>query len=397
MASNKLLPIFLIVAVDVLGLTIVIPLLPFYAEKFGASPFVVGLIVTSYSACQMLSGPLLGALSDRWGRRPVLLFSQIGTFLGFLTLAFAESLSMVFVARIIDGVTAGNLSIAQAAISDVTRPEERAKSFALIGIAFGLGFLFGPAISGFLAQYGYHYPIFASAGLSLTSIIATYFLLPRAPMVTKAAPASAIIHWKFFTHYFKDRKLAGLLIQFFLFSLAFGLFLSGFALFAERRFSYNGRPFGAREVGYVFAFSGLIGLIVQGGALGRLVSAFGEKKLSRAGFILSSLGYVLLASTYVPLLLFLPIIVSSIGQAILRPSLTSLISRSAGSDEQGTVLGVSQSLYALAQMTAPIIGGLFIEYGLLTQWALLPAVLTLTGLALSVRVSSPMQNSSETI
>jgi MFS family permease len=175
---SPLLPIFLIVVVDVLGLTIILPLLPFYAERLGASPTVVGLLVSSYAACQLIAGPLLGQISDRMGRRPLLLVSQMGTFIGFLILAWAGSLWLVFLARIIDGLTAGNLSLAQAYISDVTRPEERAKSFGVIGVAFGIGFLIGPAISGFLSTFGYQFPIFAAAALSATSILSTYFLLP---------------------------------------------------------------------------------------------------------------------------------------------------------------------------------------------------------------------------
>ena len=146
--ASPLLPIFLIVIVDVLGFTIILPLLPFYSERLGASPTVVGLIVAIYAAFQLVAGPILGQLSDRIGRRPVLLISQAGTLAGFLLLAFSHQIWMVFLSRAIDGATAGNLSIAQAYISDVTRPEERAKSFAIIGVAFGFGFLVGPAISG---------------------------------------------------------------------------------------------------------------------------------------------------------------------------------------------------------------------------------------------------------
>src|SRR5437879_12585254 len=176
--GSPLLPIFLIVMVDVLGLTIILPLLPFYAERLGASPTVVGLLVSTYAACQLVAGPVLGQISDRVGRRPLLLVSQMGTFAGFLVLAYAQTLWVVFLARVIDGSTAGNLSLAQAYISDVTLPEERAKSFGMIGIAFGTGFLIGPAISGYLAKFDYRDPIFAAAGLSATSILATYFLLP---------------------------------------------------------------------------------------------------------------------------------------------------------------------------------------------------------------------------
>ncbi len=178
LVRSPLLAIFLIVAVDVLGLTIMIPLLPFYAEKLGASPEQVGWLIGIYALCQLFSGPLLGRMSDHTGRKPLLLVSQAGTFVGFLITAFAPSLWILFLARAIDGCTAGNLSLAQAYISDVTEPKDRAKSFGIIGIAFGLGFLIGPAISGLLAKYDYRYPIFAAAALSATSILTTYLLLP---------------------------------------------------------------------------------------------------------------------------------------------------------------------------------------------------------------------------
>src|SRR3954469_1106115 len=182
MRRSPLLPIFLIVVVDVLGLTIMFPLLPFYAEHFGASPTVVGLLVSSYALCQLVAGPVLGQISDQVGRKPVLLVSQLGTFAGFLVLATAPNLFFLFVGRVIDGLTAGNLSIAQAYIADVTAPKDRARSFAVIGIAFGIGFLIGPGLSGYLsAHYGFHVPILGAAGLSLTSILGTTFLLPAVP------------------------------------------------------------------------------------------------------------------------------------------------------------------------------------------------------------------------
>ncbi|HVW11057.1 MAG TPA: MFS transporter, partial [Bryobacteraceae bacterium] len=159
MASNRspLLPIFLIVLVDILGMTIILPLLPFYALHFGASDTVVGLLISTYALCQLVAGPVLGSWSDRIGRKPLLILSQLGTFIGFLILANAWTLWVIFLSRVIDGITAGNLSLAQAYIADVTEPQNRAKSFGVIGIAFGIGFLVGPGISGFLSQYGYTY------------------------------------------------------------------------------------------------------------------------------------------------------------------------------------------------------------------------------------------------
>src|SRR5437867_10377983 len=252
MKKSPLFSIFLIVLVDILGLTIILPLLPFYAESMGATPSTVGLLVSAYAICQLLAGPPLGQLSDRVGRRPVLLVSQMGTFIGFLILASARALWMVFLARIIDGLTAGNLTVAQAYISDVTAPENRAKAFGIIGVAFGLGFLVGPAVSGYLAQFGNTYPILAAAALSLTSILATYFLLPGVSTHVRPAHEQAP-KWRAYRDAFRDTQLGPMLWQFFAFTFAFSMFISGFALFAERRFVYNAAPFGAKEVAYVYA------------------------------------------------------------------------------------------------------------------------------------------------
>jgi MFS family permease len=390
--GSPLLPIFLIVMVDVLGLTIILPLLPFYAERLGASPTVVGLLVSTYAACQLIAGPVLGQISDRVGRRPLLLVSQLGTFIGFLILAWAGSLWIVFLARIIDGLTAGNLSLAQAYISDVTKPEDRAKSFGVIGVAFGIGFLIGPAISGFLSIFGYQYPILAAAALSATSILCTYFLLPSAPVIPESemrdgAPLPAgrrlrVLDWANYATYFKRPALAPLLWQFFSFAFAFAIFMSGFALFAERRYTWNGHPFGVKEVGYIFAYVGFLGIILQGGLIGRLVRRFGEVKLVDSGFISATVGFALIGFTYrIPSLLAASTL-ASFGTGVLRPALTSLITQRAGREEQGVVLGLTQSLMSVAQIVAPIIAGFLIDRQLLTTWALVGAAVSAIGVVL---------------
>src|SRR3989441_7308370 len=324
--SSPLFSIFLILLLDVLGLTIILPLLPFYAESLGATPVIVGLIVSTYAICQLIAGPPLGHLSDRVGRRPVLLVSQMGTFVGFLILAAAHSLWVVFLARIIDGLTAGNLTVAQAYISDVTEPQNRAKSFGMIGIAFGLGFLIGPAASGYLAQFSHTYPILAAAALSLTSVLCTYFLLPAvAPHPTPETEQGRPSRWSAYIESFKDGKLGPMLWQFFAFTFAFSTLFSGFALFAERRFVHNGMPFGPKEVGYVFAFSGLVGAMIQGGGMGSLVKRFGEGKLVQLGFAGMGLGFALLSGAHQISYLLAAIALLTFGSAILRPSLTSLI------------------------------------------------------------------------
>ena len=379
MRKSPLLPIFLIVSVDVLGLTIILPLLPFYAEKFGASPAVVGLLMSAYALCQLIAGPILGRWSDHLGRRPLLLVSQVGTFIGFLILAYANALWLVFLSRVIDGLTAGNISLAQAYISDVTKPEERAKSFALIGIAFGMGFLIGPAISGFLAQYSYQYPIFAAAALSATSILATYFLLPSgapAPVDGATPRKFTILDWGNYLSYFRRPELGPLLWQFLAFAMAFQMFMSGFPLFAERRYTWNGHPFGVKEVGYVYAYLGVLGVILQGGLIGKLVKVFGERNLVRAGFFCSLVGLAALGFTYgLPLLLIMTA-VSSSGSGAVRPALTSLITQQAARSEQGVVLGLTQSITSVAAIVAPAAGGLLIDHSMLAAWAVTAAVIS---------------------
>lgn len=376
MRKSPLVPIFLIVSVDVLGLTIILPLLPFYAERFGASPAVVGLLVSTYAFCQLIGGPVLGRMSDHLGRRPLLLVSQVGTFIGFLILAYANALWLIFLSRVIDGLTAGNLSLAQAYISDVTKPEERAQSFALIGIAFGMGFLIGPGISGYLSQFSYRYPIFVAAGLSATSILSTYFLLPStvSAAVEGAAPRKfTVLDWGNYVRYFRQAGLAPLLWQFFAFALAFSMYMSGFPLFAERRYQWAGQPFGPKEVGYLYAFLGMLGVILQGGLIGRMVKAWGETKLVRAGFLFGCVGLAALGFTYsLPLLLVVTATASS-GVGVVRPALTSLITQKASRSEQGVVLGLTQSLNSISAIVAPAVGGFLIDHSLLAGWAILAA------------------------
>ena len=378
-------------AVDILGLTIMIPLLPFYAEKLGATPSQVGWLVGVYALCQLFSGPLLGRLSDRTGRKPLLIVSQIGTLLGFLVTAWAASLPVVFLGRIIDGATAGNLSLAQAYISDVTKPEERAKSFGIIGIAFGLGFLIGPALSGFLAGFDYRYPIYAAALMSFTSILATTFLLPSASVTQAkggdAGPAGkrlSLVEWGAYARYFRQPGLGNLLLQFLTFTFSFAMFVSALPLFVERRLTWNGRPFGPEQTGYAWAYAGFMGIFLQGPALGRLVKRFGEAALTRVGFMAYVVGYVMLAfCDSVPWLAVT--MTGLVVGGLVRPTLTSSITHRTSRDEQGVVLGLTQSLNSVSQIVAPPLAGWMIQHNLLTGWGLATATASLVGLLLSSR------------
>jgi DHA1 family tetracycline resistance protein-like MFS transporter len=382
----SLLPIFLVVLVDVLGLTIVLPLLPVYGETFGASAFVAALLVPVYSACQLFAGPLLGNLSDRIGRRRVLLLSQLGTFIGFSLIASAHSLWMIFAGRVLDGLTAGNLSVAQAYIADNTEAKNRTRAFALIGIAFGIGFLLGPAATALLSPLGMSVPLYCAAGLSLTSILCTFTLLPAdarrpAAALGTAQPAAGqattpfpagrrlgILQWRRYLGYFRRPVLGGVLAEFFFYQMAFSMFISGFALFAERRFSSDHQPFTPREIGFLFAFSGLLGIVVQGGLIGRLVRVFEERRLIALGLCSMGAGYALLGYVEPVAPLLVAVALSSVGNSVLRPSLTSVVTQVVPDAERGVALGLMQSLASLASISAAPISGWLIERRHLTSW-----------------------------
>ena len=388
--ANPLYPIFLIVLVDVLGLTIVLPLLPLYAERFGASAFMASLLVPAYAFCQLIAGPILGGLSDKWGRRPVLLVSQCGTLAGFLMIAFAPALWVVFLGRIIDGFTAGNLSVAQAYIADNTAPKDRAKSFAIIGIAFGVGFMLGPTIAASLSHFGYGAPFLAAAGLSASSIVCTATLLPKGvrPVASQGAglPAGkrpSAFDFALWGRYFRKPVVGGILVEFFLYLFVFSMFMSGFALFAERRYTWHGHAFAAKEIGLLYGLAGAVGIVIQGGLLGRLVRRFGEAPLIAVGLVSLGGGFLMLPHIEPLAYLILATVLIATGNAMLRPNLTSLLSRSAAAHEQGVVLGLSQSLASVASILAAPLSGWLIEHGHFVLWSLVAGSVCL--LALLVR------------
>ncbi len=390
--KSPLFAIFLIVMVDVLGFTIILPLLPFYAQKYGASPFVVGVLAATFAVCQLISGPFLGRISDRYGRRKILMLSQSGTFLGFLLLGVANSLPLIFLSRVIDGVTAGNLTIAQAAIADVTPPENRAKAFGIIGIAFGLGFIVGPAISAALSPIDVHYPAYVAAALSAISIFATWKMLPEVKQ--KVASSESAKSATKLLEFLKRGRIRWLLVEFLIFGFIFAGFTSGFAMFVERRFVYDGRPFGATEVSILFTYSGFLGLILQGFFIGPLVKRFGEAKLIAAGFLSMAISYTLLGWADSITLLVIASTIGSFGNGVIRPALTALVSQTAHADEQGGALGATQSLVSLGQVFAPLISGAIIDSSTsnpnaLMAWAIWLAILALIGLAVRQFLANP--------
>ena len=356
MKRSPLLVIFITVFIDLIGFGIVIPVLPFYVEgtKFNASPRTVGLLFASYSIMQLIFSPILGRLSDRYGRRPILLISLIGTGIGFLILGFATTLWMLFAGRIIDGISGGNISTAQAYIADITTPENRAKGMGLIGAAFGLGFVFGPAIGGVLSRWGIHVPFLFAAGLAFTNAVLLYFLLPET--VTPDHPArasSAVGRWTQLANALRQSRLAFILLIYFLFVVAFSIMTTIFGLFTMYRFGYD-----AHDTGWLFVFVGMIGAIIQGGLIGRLVKRFGELPLVVTGALLFSASLFAIPFTGPQTGLLTLLLVGgtfSIGNSLSMPALTGLASKSVGRGEQGGVLGVTQSVASLSRTVGPLI------------------------------------------
>lgn len=300
---------------------------------------------------------------------------------GFIILALSNSLALVFISRIIDGLTAGNVSVAQAYISDVTEPKDRTKAFGILGSAFSLGFIIGPALSGFLAHYGPHYPIVLAACLSFISIMATILILPKTEIQQNDGPRNKFA-MKNILNYLKMKEVAPLLFQFFAFIFSFSFFMTGFAMFCGEKFSINGRNFGAQEVGWIFTYIGVLSLIVQTGLLKLLGEKWGEKKIVIVGFLSMSLGFFLVGEISSVQFLLGALVLSTFGSSVLRPSITSQITKVVPRSQQGTILGVTQSLQSMAQVIAPLIGGYLIGEGHLSGWAWVSSFSALIGLSL---------------
>lgn len=371
-SSRPLIPIFIIVFIDVMGLTLIIPLLPFYALKFGATPFQATLLLSVFAVFQLFSGPFLGGWSDRSGRRIVLLASQAGMLASYVVLGFAHALWMVFLGRIIAGITSGNLSVAQAYISDVTKPEDRTKAFGFFGIAFGLGFVLGPALAFGLTKLGSEStPFFGSAVLSGLSFVCTLLMLPDAkPTAASGRSAPA---WALLTRPEPRRRL----LEFFLFNLAFSTFIGGFALYLNAQFDFD-----QTHASLMFLYTGVLGAIIQGGLIGRLAKQIGEKKLALSGFVAMAIGHAFLGWIHwVPLLMAVAV-VGSYGTAVTRPALTTLITKSVGRDEQGKALGMGTTLASVSQIVGPPAAGWLIQNRFLGAYGALVGVLSALGVLL---------------
>ena len=360
MKRGALSILFVYVVIELLGMSLILPLLPYYARSFSASALLVGLLGTSNALAQVLGAPLIGRLSDRFGRRPLILVGALATAAGFVMLGFARLLWLMFASRILDGLLGGNVALAQAYITDVTDEKARAKSLGIIGAAFGIGFVIGPAAGGFLSRWGVAVPAFAAAGLALVNFFWVLAALPESltperrtelavnprPPVTAAALLGEL-----------RRPVVGPLLTSRLFyALAFGIFQSSFALWAAARLRLE-----VQQTAYVLAYVGVLSVLVQGVAIGPLTRRFSERALIIAG--LPVLGASLLAWAFVPNVALLLAVLApmALSAGVLNVALTSSLTKAVARDDVGGTLGLAASLQALTGIAAPAIGGLLLQ------------------------------------
>jgi DHA1 family tetracycline resistance protein-like MFS transporter len=369
--TRPLLVIFLTIFVNLIGFGIIIPLLPFYAETFGASPLVVGLLFASFSICQLVAAPLLGELSDRYGRRPVLIGSLLGTVVSFVMLAVAHSVTMLFLARIVDGLSGGNISTARAYVADVTEPKDRSRAYGLIGAAFGLGFIFGPALSGVLARVNITAPIWAAAFLTLMASAVAWFWLPE---TVHRAQASSGPLLRNLPGLLRRPHLGRVLVIDFMYWFAFAMFQTTFALFTAQRFSFD-----ASETGYCFAAFGVLGAIVQGGMIRPIVRRLGDKPTFIVGLACSIAGLSAAALTHSVTMFVASLVPLAFGIGFGHPTVSSIVSKTARGDEQGRVQGAASAVESLGRTVGPVWGSAALQrFGEATPFLSAAAFLLLT-------------------
>lgn len=354
---SPLFVLFLTVFIDLVGFGIVIPILPLYAEHFHASPIAIGWLTGIYSGMQIIFTPILGKLSDRFGRRPVLFVSIVGTALGFALMGLAHGLPLLFAARILAGITGGNIAIPQAYIADVTAPEKRSRAMGLIGAAFGLGFTFGPLIGGVMSRISYSAPFYFSAGLAVINAALVYLILPESlSREHRARPHEEASMFEVFRHG-RGAMFAIVLGTYFFLIVGFSIMTTLFALFTEKRFGYD-----AQANGYMFGFVGIVSVIVQGGLIGRLIKLFGEVALARTGMILTTVSLALLPMASNLAFLLLVSAGLSAGSGFASPPLSGLASQMVEASWQGRALGVLQSAGSTARLLGPLLGGWLLTF-----------------------------------
>ena len=374
--ARVLSPLFLVVAIDAIGMGVILPLLPFYSQHFGATPLVIGALVAAFSLGQFVAAPVLGKLSDRFGRKAVLLGSQIGTLASLVLLASAGNLLMVFLARILDGITSGNISVASAYAIDHSTPQNRRRAIGLVSAAFGVGMMVGPSLAAGLSHLSMSAPIWGASVLSLLSVVINLTFLPNGARASRRGEKRKMPSMR---QALQSPGVPCVLIVLGLFYFGFSMYVSQFALYLQAHYRWNGVAFGPREVGYIFTASGVINILVQTAAMKRLERVIPDKLLAAVSLMMFSVGLSIfnLLPGLAPLAIGL--FLASIGTAMSRPTLMAALSMASSPEQQGALMGVNTSLMAICNVIAPLFAGGMIEHRLFFGWALTIAVVMAIG------------------
>ncbi len=343
--NRNLLILFSVVVLDLIGFGVVVPILPFYAKQFGATGTVLGLLLMSYSGMQFLFSMVWGKISDRIGRKPVLLFTMAGSCVSLVLLGLANSLTLLFIGRILSGMFAANIGIASAYVTDVTTEKDRSKGMGLIGAAFGIGFLLGPALGGVLSRNSYHLPILTAAALTGLNLIYASFRLREPEKHTKSSE-------KIETKVLSNPKVLRLCVTYFLFTLSVNQLEAVFAFFMMDRFRYD-----AIHVAWILALMALIMILVQGVLIRPLTVRFGEKTLTLVGSFLLLASFFAVPFSPTIALLLIPLSGASLGRGLSQPALMSLVSKQTTTNLRGSVMGTFQASASLARVFGPLLAG----------------------------------------
>ena len=358
--DKRLYLIFLIIFTEVLGFSIVMPLLPFMGLSFGLTPVQIGLIVSVFSFCQLFASPVTGKLSDRFGRKPLFVLSQLSTFTGFLFLGFATTAFLLLVARLIDGLLGSNMTVSQAYISDITEPHHRTRVYGYSSGVFGGGLIFGPVIGGILSRIDYSVPMFVAGAISLISAILVIFFLPE---TIKEKPDTISLGFNDILpvgdaiRFMKTIEVRNSILMFFVYNIGFHLFITNFGLLAENQFHVA-----ADQVGFYMAWIGVLRVGIQAFLIARILRSFGERNILQTGIVALILSMIGLAFSTNYQLVFVPLVFLAYATGVVRPILTSKLTNSVTKKETATLLGVSNALTSVAQILTPIVGGFVIQY-----------------------------------
>lgn len=354
--NRSLLILFSVIVLDLIGFGVVVPILPFYAEQYGASATVLGLLLTSYSAMQFAFSSLWGRLSDRIGRKKTLVLTIAGSAASLVLVGLADSLLLLFAGRILSGIFAANISVASAYVTDVTTEENRSKGMGMIGAAFGIGFLLGPALGGVLSRYGYHVPILTAAALSAVNFLYALWRLPETARHSKPGLSQGeVVETRVLAH----PQVFKLCAIYFLFTIAVNQLESIFAFFMMRRFGYD-----AMHVAYILALMALIMIVIQGGLIRTLTQRYGETLLLVSGSLLLGASFACVPWSPTVALLLLPLGIASVGRGISQPALMSLVSKKSTPHMRGAVMGTFQASASLGRVIGPVIAGALFDQGM---------------------------------